>query len=193
MRTPLSDAFNNVFHRIGKLFLRPPACSWARPSWPHVIICDYTRFVFSFTPRRDRPPRRWRRMASMRRNPSTTYMRQEQLLMKRLVRTRKLFGFLRAHRHELLDEAFEAELEAIYRATGAGKEPVPPPRCSRWRRCCRHWHCHAHSRPPSARRADARRQHDGATRSQRTDAYDRCLRGIRYLVLDRDCPGGRRT
>ena len=46
--------------------------------------------------------------------------------MKRLVRTRKLFGFLRAHRHELLDEAFEAELEAMYRSTGAGKEPVAP-------------------------------------------------------------------
>jgi hypothetical protein len=65
-------------------------------------------------------------MASMRWKTSTTYTRQEQFLMKRLVRTRKLFGFLRAHRHELFDEAFESELEAMYRSTGAGKEPVPP-------------------------------------------------------------------
>lgn len=65
-------------------------------------------------------------MGSMRWKPSTTYTRQEQFLMKRLVRTRKLFGFLRAHRHELFDEAFEAELESMYRDTGAGREPVAP-------------------------------------------------------------------
>jgi len=46
--------------------------------------------------------------------------------MKRLVRTRKLFGFLRAHRHDLFDDAFEAELAAMYRDSGAGKDPVPP-------------------------------------------------------------------
>jgi hypothetical protein len=65
-------------------------------------------------------------MGSMRWKPSTTFTRQEQFLMKRLVRTRKLFGFLRAHRHELFDEVFETELELMYRDTGAGKEPVPP-------------------------------------------------------------------
>lgn len=65
-------------------------------------------------------------MGSMRWKPSTTYTRQEQFLMKRLVRTRKLFGFLRAHRHELFDDAFQAELESMYRETGAGKAPVPP-------------------------------------------------------------------
>ena len=65
-------------------------------------------------------------MGSMRWKPSTTYTRQEQFLMKRLVRTRKLFGFLRAHRHELFDEAFEAELESMYRDSGAGRAPVPP-------------------------------------------------------------------
>lgn len=65
-------------------------------------------------------------MGSMRWKPSMTYTRQEQFLMKRLVRTRKLFGFLRAHRNELFDDAFEAELEAMYRGSGAGKEPVPP-------------------------------------------------------------------
>lgn len=46
--------------------------------------------------------------------------------MKRLVRTGKLFGFLREHRHELFDEVFQAELELTYRDTGAGIEPVPP-------------------------------------------------------------------
>src|SRR3984957_4672067 len=58
--------------------------------------------------------------------PSMTYSRQEPFLMKRLARTRKLFGFLREHRHELFDESFQSELEAMYRGTGAGKDPVPP-------------------------------------------------------------------
>jgi hypothetical protein len=35
-----------------------------------------------------------------------------------------LLGFLRRHRHELVDDAFQSELEAMYR--GAGKEPVAP-------------------------------------------------------------------
>ena len=65
-------------------------------------------------------------MGSMGWKPSMTYTRQEQFLMKRLVPTRKLFGFLRAHRHELFDERFEAELESMYRESGAGRAPVPP-------------------------------------------------------------------
>ncbi len=40
--------------------------------------------------------------------------------------TRKLLGFLRTHRHQLFDDAFEAELESMYRETGAGTVPVPP-------------------------------------------------------------------
>lgn len=59
-------------------------------------------------------------------NPSQTYTKLEQLLMKRLGRTKKLFAFLRAYRHELFDEAFQAELALMYRDTGAGKEPVIP-------------------------------------------------------------------
>jgi IS5 family transposase len=39
---------------------------------------------------------------------------------------RKLFGFLRVHRHEIFDDAFQEELESMYRGTGAGKTPVPP-------------------------------------------------------------------
>jgi hypothetical protein len=51
---------------------------------------------------------------------------REEFLMKRLVRTRKLFGFLRAHRRALFDSEFQAELETMYRDTGAGKDPLPP-------------------------------------------------------------------
>src|ERR687891_1500874 len=66
------------------------------------------------------------RMAMARWNPRQTYTKQEEFLMRRLGRTRKLFAFLRAHRHELFDDAFQAELETVYRDTGAGKPPVPP-------------------------------------------------------------------
>jgi len=49
-----------------------------------------------------------------------------QFLLRRLRRTRKLFAFLRDHRHELFDDGFQTELEAMYRDTGAGREPAPP-------------------------------------------------------------------
>jgi nucleotide-binding universal stress UspA family protein len=65
-------------------------------------------------------------MAMARWNPRQTYTKQEEWLMRRLGRTRKLFAFLRAHRHELFDEVFQAELESVYRDTGAGKAAVPP-------------------------------------------------------------------
>jgi hypothetical protein len=51
---------------------------------------------------------------------------QEQMLMKRLTRVRKLFGFLREHRHELFDDAFQSRLEGMYRDTGAGEAPHSP-------------------------------------------------------------------
>ena len=59
-------------------------------------------------------------------DPKRETTKQEEVLLKRLHRTRKLFGFLRRHRHELFDQKFQAELEAMYRGTGAGQEPVPP-------------------------------------------------------------------
>ncbi len=65
-------------------------------------------------------------MAMERWHPKRKTTRPEEFLLKRLHRTRKLFGFLRRHRRELFDDAFQGELEAMYRATGAGKEPVPP-------------------------------------------------------------------
>lgn len=58
--------------------------------------------------------------------PSVAPTRQETLLLKRLDRVRKLLGFLREHRHELFDDAFQADLGSMYRDTGAGKVAVPP-------------------------------------------------------------------
>lgn len=58
--------------------------------------------------------------------PRETYTKQEEFLLRRLRKTRKLFAFLRDIRHELFDDAFQAELEGMYRDTGAGEEPVPP-------------------------------------------------------------------
>jgi hypothetical protein len=65
-------------------------------------------------------------MGMKRWDPKEELSRQEEFLMKRLVRTRKLFGFLRAHRRALFDGEFQAELETMYRDTGAGKDPLPP-------------------------------------------------------------------
>lgn len=65
-------------------------------------------------------------MALTRWTPPTPVTRQEAYLLKRCEKKRRLFAFLREHRHELFDEAFQRELEAMYRDTGAGKEPVCP-------------------------------------------------------------------
>jgi hypothetical protein len=51
---------------------------------------------------------------------------QEKMLMKRLTRVRTLFGFLREHRHDLIDDVFQEQLEGMYRDTGAGEPPHPP-------------------------------------------------------------------
>jgi len=58
--------------------------------------------------------------------PAVELTKKEQFIVKRLKRTRKLFAFLRLHRHELFDDDFQEELESMYRGTGAGDEPVPP-------------------------------------------------------------------
>jgi len=58
--------------------------------------------------------------------PAIELSKKEQFIIKRLKRTRKLFAFLRLHRHELFDDKFQQELEGMYRDTGAGDEPVPP-------------------------------------------------------------------
>jgi len=57
-------------------------------------------------------------------NPPEELSEREQKLLKR--RTKKLFGFLRKHRHELFDEEFQKELASMYRGTREGKAPVAP-------------------------------------------------------------------
>lgn len=65
-------------------------------------------------------------MALERWKPRSACTKQETFLLGRLRRTRKLFAFLRDHRLELFDDAFQAELETMYRDTGAGRDPVVP-------------------------------------------------------------------
>lgn len=51
---------------------------------------------------------------------------RESLLRLRIGHVRKFYGFLRDYRDEIFDSEFQAELGAMYRRTGAGKEPVAP-------------------------------------------------------------------
>lgn len=59
-------------------------------------------------------------------SPTVGLTAREAMLMKRLTRVRALFGFLRTHRHELFDDAFQDELEGMYRSTDAGQPPLAP-------------------------------------------------------------------
>lgn len=52
--------------------------------------------------------------------------RLEELILKRLKRTGRLFAFLRQVRHRLFDEAFQQELMAMYAEKTRGEEPKPP-------------------------------------------------------------------
>jgi len=45
--------------------------------------------------------------------------------MKR-IRRAKLFVFLRQHRHELFNDAFQAELATLYQDSELGQPPIPP-------------------------------------------------------------------
>jgi len=65
-------------------------------------------------------------MAIKRWSPSEIVSRREKFILSRLKRNGKLYAFLRLHRHELFDDAFQIELEKMYRDTGAGKEAHPP-------------------------------------------------------------------
>jgi Transposase DDE domain/Transposase domain (DUF772) len=60
-------------------------------------------------------------------NPPVEPSPAEQNVIK-LVRRAKLFVFLRRHRHELFDEAFQRELAALYGEGAKGQPPVPPAR-----------------------------------------------------------------
>ncbi len=57
--------------------------------------------------------------------PSVEPSAAEQAIMKR-IRRAKLFVFLREHRHELFDEAFQRELATLYQDSGLGQPPIPP-------------------------------------------------------------------
>lgn len=59
-------------------------------------------------------------------SPRVGLIAQERMLIKRLTRVRPLFGFLRLHRLEIFDDAFQDALESMYRTTGAGAPPHPP-------------------------------------------------------------------
>ncbi|MFP2963644.1 transposase, partial [Myxococcus sp. 1LA] len=58
--------------------------------------------------------------------PAVEQSAREQRLLKLAGKSRKLFVFLREHRHELFDDAFQAELESMYRRTGQGEAALPP-------------------------------------------------------------------
>jgi Transposase domain (DUF772) len=58
--------------------------------------------------------------------PTVGVSAREQRLLKLAGRSRKLFVLLREHRHELFDEAFQEELESMYRQTGQGQAPQAP-------------------------------------------------------------------
>jgi transposase len=57
--------------------------------------------------------------------PPVTCSRLEREVIKRIKRA-KLFVWLREHRHELFDEAFQAELAGMYADKPVGQPPVPP-------------------------------------------------------------------
>jgi Transposase DDE domain/Transposase domain (DUF772) len=65
-------------------------------------------------------------MAIPRWTPRAETTKQEEKLLKRLGKTRKLLVFLRQQRTEIFDEPFQAELASMYRDTGEGEVPVPP-------------------------------------------------------------------
>jgi hypothetical protein len=57
--------------------------------------------------------------------PPIELSKQEEQIVKR-IRKAKLFVFLRQHRHELLDEAFQQDLASLYRPAERGQPPVAP-------------------------------------------------------------------
>jgi hypothetical protein len=59
-------------------------------------------------------------------NPTAELTARERRLLTLAGKSRKLFVFLREHRHELFDDAFQDELAAMYRQTGQGEAPAPP-------------------------------------------------------------------
>ncbi len=58
--------------------------------------------------------------------PAVKTTAEEERILARLKTHRKLFAFLRRHRHEILDDEFQERLASMYRDTGAGAPPQPP-------------------------------------------------------------------
>jgi hypothetical protein len=58
-------------------------------------------------------------------SPPVAPSRQEQAVM-RLIKRAKLFVWLRQHRHELFDAAFQAEMAGMYAEVAVGQPPIPP-------------------------------------------------------------------
>jgi hypothetical protein len=59
-------------------------------------------------------------------NPPVRCNEREERLLKLAGKSRKLLVFLREHRREIFDDAFQTELESMYRDSGQGEEPQPP-------------------------------------------------------------------
>ena len=59
-------------------------------------------------------------------SPPVELNEAEEFIASRLKRTGKLYVFLRRHRSELFDDAFQAELEAMYSDAPHGTAPLPP-------------------------------------------------------------------
>jgi transposase len=58
-------------------------------------------------------------------HPSVEISSLEQIIINRIKRA-KLFVFLRHHRHELFDDAFQEELARLYAPSQRGQPPIPP-------------------------------------------------------------------
>jgi len=58
--------------------------------------------------------------------PSSEITSQEELILNRCRKRRRLFELLRVERTRIFDEELQDELAAMYRDTGAGKPPAPP-------------------------------------------------------------------
>lgn len=56
--------------------------------------------------------------------PIQLSVKEEQVLKR--IRKAKLFVFLRKHRHEIFDEAFQTELATLYRESNRGQPPIAP-------------------------------------------------------------------
>lgn len=65
-------------------------------------------------------------MAIERWRPAAKPTKAEERVLARLKTHRKLYAFLRLHRHEILDDEFQDQLASMYRDTGAGAPPQPP-------------------------------------------------------------------